>query len=147
MATEGELAAALGRILNGSGGVSDVRNVAALERLLEQEQREKGRLLLLTVLAQSSDDVRAVLAHGRGISVLDGWLQQGQQAPGQEALMLQVVRCLADTFPMDIDTLKRTGIGRTVGQLRWGRWGDEDGHPWGWEVEARWEAGVAAGFG
>jgi hypothetical protein len=148
------LYAKLQGILNVSGGISDPRHAPTLEGLLEQERRATGRHILLTVVQQSSVECKALLAQGRGIKALEGWLLEAQQSGSttqgsdQEKLMTQVIqgrdRVTAAGHTVAGVVLRRAGLDhRTVGldccwqgvQLfapgLWGSsyWGAQGGRP------------------
>jgi len=97
--------------------------------------------VLLTVLGQSSVEIKAAVLAGpsRVLKCIEGWVNEvieasivnapgdaggvgsgsggGAGAEASQALLLSVLDCL-DTLPMDLATLKRTGIGRVAGSLR-----------------------------
>lgn len=118
-----------------SGGVADARHVPRLESVLASESRHEMRKILLVVLQSSSPAVKAELVRGaKALKTLEAWVGDTLEPPSpghgaglagaappseeeREALLLAVVSCL-DSLPMDLQTLRRTGIGRVVGNLR-----------------------------
>ena len=124
----------LERILGPAGGINDPRDVPALLAALGAERRDAMRHVLLVVVERSTPESKStMIATDRLIKSLESWVveQQQQQQPGGDdgdgteegevtggvALILAVLRCLA-SLPMDLPTLKRTGVGKTVGSLR-----------------------------
>ncbi len=116
--------AALQRMLGPSGGVSDERHLPMLESLMEQPQGAGMQTVLLLVLEQSTSEIKAQALKGKALKCVEGWVNEAVEAaaaaaPPQDvaALLQAVLRCLA-SLPMDLPTLRRTGIGRVVGSLR-----------------------------
>eukprot|EP00798_Chlamydomonas_sp_ICE-L_P006122 gene6122-2728_t len=128
---------ALAKVLAPCGGVVDVKHTRLLENVLNGEQREGMRRLLLEVMKRSSNDVKLAIVRGSGLKRIETWVSEaveglgkgapdpseesGADAAGQAAgsknLVMCTIECLA-SLPMEIDSLKRTGIGRTIGLLR-----------------------------
>ena len=87
--------------------------------------------MLLTVLGQSSDEIKEAILAGTSkvLKCIESWVNEVIEASiagddggggGPEAaqgILMSVLECL-DTLPMDLATLKRTGIGRVAGSLR-----------------------------
>eukprot|EP00803_Ostreobium_quekettii_P009817 evm.model.scf_809.3 EVM.evm.TU.scf_809.3 scf_809:51663-58750(-) len=106
----------LSRILDRVGGVSLVRNVPGLERLMDSEQRLNYRWTLLTVIELSSEECLKALVQGPGLKTLERWLIEARDA-GKSEFLAKIISRLED-LPVDIDSLKRCTIGKTVGSLR-----------------------------
>lgn len=125
----------LEHIMHHSGGVADTRHVPRLESVLAAETRHEMRKILLVVLQSSTAAVKSELVKGtKVLKILEAWVGDTLEPPSyghgagsagtppfseedREALLLAVVQCL-DSLPMDLQTLRRTGIGRVVGNLR-----------------------------
>ena len=97
------------------------------------------RGVLLVVIQRSSDEVKKAALRGsppRLLKRLEAWVAElleqphqpgnggGNRAGGQDAAsaaaaatLLAILSCLA-SLPMDLETLRRSGIGRVVGSLR-----------------------------
>ena len=87
--------------------------------------------MLLTVLGQSSEGIKSAVLAGASkvLKCVEAWVNEvieasvagdlggSDGAEASQALLLNVLECL-DSLPMDLATLKRTGIGRVAGSLR-----------------------------
>ncbi|KAG1679487.1 hypothetical protein FOA52_011086 [Chlamydomonas sp. UWO 241] len=117
----GDVRATLDRILAHTGGVADEKHVPVLEALFAGEARPDVRALLLLVLQQSSHAVKARCIGGRTLKYLEGWvgsaLEPSRSAAQRDAQLAAVLSCLG-SLPMDLGTLRSTGVGRVVGNLR-----------------------------
>ncbi|GAX83414.1 hypothetical protein CEUSTIGMA_g10839.t1 [Chlamydomonas eustigma] len=117
-----EAVPALQRILNPGGGVTDEKHWPTLESLLEREQGMGMFSVLLLVVERSSKEIKHKALQGNLLKCVEMWtnqvLERGPQMDSDSASLLQaILRCLS-AMPMDLHTLKRTGIGRVVGSLR-----------------------------
>lgn len=112
----------LARILAPRGGITDPKFVPAFESLLSSQAELGPRQVLLTVLAMSADAVRMAIVKGSGIKALEAWVVEaadpscGRDIGARTTLISEVADSLS-TLPVDVEALKRTGIGRTFGKL------------------------------
>ncbi|EFJ45194.1 hypothetical protein VOLCADRAFT_118487 [Volvox carteri f. nagariensis] len=110
------LAKELGPIMARCGGVSDTRHAGRLAALVEGEERLGGRLTLLTVVQQSTQDVLRLFVQGTGLRSLERWVIQFRDE-GRHPALVKVISCLK-MLPIDLIALKGSSIGQTVGKLR-----------------------------
>ncbi|KXZ49398.1 hypothetical protein GPECTOR_21g624 [Gonium pectorale] len=111
-----QLAVELHAIMARCGGVTDVRHAGRLAALVEGEDRLGGRLTLLEVVRQSSQEVLRLFVQGSGLRTLESWVVQYRDE-GKHSAVVKVMECLK-RLPVDLSALRGSSIGQTVGKLR-----------------------------
>ncbi|GMH40984.1 hypothetical protein BSKO_08894 [Bryopsis sp. KO-2023] len=106
----------LAQILDRNGGVGGPEHVARLEGLMHHEQRLKHRWTLLTVVEVSAVECQRILVLGNGLQTLERWLVEAREA-NKPQFLEKIIACLS-VLPMDLNSLKKGTIGKTVGMLR-----------------------------
>lgn len=112
----------LSRILGPRGGVMDPKYVPSLVSLLQGQTELGPRQVLMTVIPLSSDAVRSELVKGAGVKAIEGWLHEasdpawGRDPEVRTALIRDACQCLS-TLPIDVEALRRTGMGRSLAKL------------------------------
>lgn len=114
----------LDRIVSSGGGVTDRKHIPTLLTAIAEETREGMRKVFLIAVERSSDDVKKMLVappEGTGqcgIQTIDTWAVETQKNPESATdFLLGIIKCLS-SLPMDLECLKRTKVGKTIGALR-----------------------------
>lgn len=110
------LSSELSIILSRTGGISELSHVPRLAQLLKLETRLGGRFTLLAVLHQSSQSCLHRLVSGGALATLEGWVIEARDAQKPGAAV-KIIECLA-ILPVDLETLRKSSIGQTIGKLR-----------------------------
>eukprot|EP00339_Tiarina_fusa_P021987 CAMPEP_0117012772 /NCGR_PEP_ID=MMETSP0472-20121206/10676_1 /TAXON_ID=693140 ORGANISM="Tiarina fusus, Strain LIS" /NCGR_SAMPLE_ID=MMETSP0472 /ASSEMBLY_ACC=CAM_ASM_000603 /LENGTH=629 /DNA_ID=CAMNT_0004715923 /DNA_START=207 /DNA_END=2097 /DNA_ORIENTATION=- len=105
--------AAISKLINDTGGISAVSNVAAYVELLKDKNNNlETRSTLIAILLESVRMIHESFISNGGLFVLDDWLGE------EDTKLIGLVLKLLAQLPIDMQSLKENGnIGKTVGKL------------------------------
>eukprot|EP01129_Flabellula_baltica_P003438 TRINITY_DN1319_c0_g1_i3.p1 TRINITY_DN1319_c0_g1~~TRINITY_DN1319_c0_g1_i3.p1 ORF type:complete len:533 (+),score=98.20 TRINITY_DN1319_c0_g1_i3:543-2141(+) len=100
--------------LNSTGGIKSDK-LAEFKRIVTDSVSSARRVFVLKILKQSDDGViRDFTVKYDGLVVLNGWISPSLSTPGELPEFIKLTLEVLAKFPISVDLLKRSGIGKTV---------------------------------
>ncbi len=106
----------LSAILADGGGIDQLRHIKRLSVLLENESDLDKRLLLLRVLALSSELCKQKVLEGGGLRQLEIWVLQAVEEK-QTSFLTGALQSLL-TLPISVEALRNCSLGRSLRSVR-----------------------------
>ena len=118
---DGSLASALAPLLDADGLLADPAHAPAFVALAPRAPGPAGRSVVAGVVAAATPRARAALVASGALPLLDAWLQDAASA-GADGGGAPLLAALA-ALPVDVASLKASGVGKTVRRIATGKLG------------------------